>query len=246
MCVTIFSEKNMFNMTKHTKSAQKPYEKYLRDDNLGPKADDSDPIGEKKLPHREGYEQTLTESQLKDKHEWGDNEKAKPIEAALESATSNYVKHRSDAADLCTPPINVLVEKMRQKRLAEDYKVDKNAHWSHTFNEKTQQGSLPKTPKNAPQHNKHVLGNDPDRFSGTNTDPVNFHTETIHPLVGNITTADVNKIASNIKTGQSSEYDNAIMAILRLAHTEKRELSDIERKTVVDLKVARTTQMMQK
>jgi len=236
----------MFNMKKHTKSAQAPYEKYHRDENLGPKANDDAPISEKQLPHRDGFEQKITEDQMKDKHEWGDKEKAKPIEKLLESATSAYVKHRSDAGDLTVPPINALVEKIRQKRLAEDYKVDKKSHWSHTFNEKKQQGSLPAWSKNAPQHGNHSLCNDPDRFSGTNDDPVNFHKDNIHPLVGNITTADVDKVVTNIKTGKSTEYDSAMMAILRLAHNEKRELSDVERKTIVDLKIARTEQMMQK
>lgn len=230
----------MFNMKKHTKTAQAPYEKYHRDENIGPKANDSAPIEEKQLPHREGYEQTITEDQMKNKHEWGENEKAKPIEKLLESATSQYVTHRSDSGDLSMPPINALVEKIRQKRLAEEYSTKKTSHWSHTFNEKKQQGSLPKWSKNAPQHDKLVLNNDPDRFSGTQDAPK------IKPLVGNITTADVDQVATSIKTGQSSEYDNAIMAILRLAHSEKRELSNVEQKTIVDLKIARTTQMMQK
>jgi len=202
----------MFNMKQHTKSAQKPYEKYHRDENLGPKANDNASIGEKQLPHRNGFEQTVTEDQMKNEHECGDTQKAKPIEKLLESATSTYVKHRSDAGDLVVPPLNALVA------------------WN----------------KNAPQHDKYVLNNDPDRFSGTNSDPVNFHTEKIQPLIGNVTTADVNKVADSIKTGESGEFDGAIMAILRLAHNEKRELSDVERKTIVDLKVARTEQMMQK
>lgn len=235
----------MFNMKQHTKSAQAPCEKYQREENLGPKANDDAPIPEKQLPHRNGFEQTITESQMKDKNEAADNN-AKPIEKLLESATSKYVKHRSDAGDLSVPPMNALVEKIRQKRLAEDYKVDKNSHWSHTFNEKKQQGSLPKWDKNAPQHDKPVLNNDPDRFAGTNDDPVEFHTENIKPLIGDITTADVDRVATMIKTGQSAEFDGAIMAILRLAHNEKRELSNVERKTIVDLKISRTEQMMQK
>lgn len=233
-------------MKNHTKSAQAPYEKYHRNENLGPKANDDAPIQEKQLPHRDGFEQTVIEDQMAAKHKWGDKEKAKPIEKLLESATSKYVKHRSDAGDLSVPPINVLVEKMRQKRLANDYKVDKKSHWSHTFNENKQQGALPKWKKNAPQHDKYVLNNDPARFSGTNDDPVNFHNDKIQPLIGNITTADIDRVAINIKTGRSAEYDSAIMAILRLAHNEKRELSNVERKTIVDLKETRTKQMMQK
>lgn len=236
----------MFNMKKHTKSAQVPYEKYHRDKNLGPTANDNAPIPEKQLPHRDGFEQKITEDQIKSEHEWGDNEKAKSIEKLLESATSQYVKHRSDAGNLSVPPINVLVEKMRQKRLAEDYKVSKTPHWSHTFDEKKQQGSLPTWDGNVSQHDKYVLNNDPGRFSGTNTNPVEFHTEKIHPLVGNITTADVDKVATHIKTGQTAEYDTAIMAILRLAHNEKRELSNVEQNTIADLKIARTKQIIQK
>lgn len=236
----------MFNMKQHTKSAQKPYEKYHRDENIGPKANEDAPIPEKQLPHRDGFEQTITESQMKSQHEVGDKEDAKPIEKLLESATSKYVKHRSDAGNLSVPPMSALVEKIRQKRLAEDYNVDKSPHWSHAFNEKKQLGSLPKWQKNAPQHDKPVLNNDPDRFAGTNADPVEFHTEKIQLLVGNITTADVDKVATMIKTGQTTEFDGAIMAILRLAHNEKRELSNVEQKTIVDLKVARTEQMMRK
>lgn len=233
-------------MKQHTKSAQAPYEKYHREENLGPKANDDAPIPEKQLPHRDGFDQKITEDQMTSEHEWGDSEKAKTIEKLLESATSGYVKHRSSAGDLVSPPLDVLVEKMYQKREAEDYKVDKKSHWSHTFNEKKQSGSLPKWNKNFPQHEKHVLGNDPSRFSGNNTDPVEFHNETISPLVGNITTADIDQVAVSIKTGKSAEFDSAIIAILRLAHDEKRELSEVEQKTVVDLKVSRTEQMMPK
>ena len=64
-------------------------------------------------------------------------------------------------------------------------------------------------------------------------------------MIGNITTADIDRVAINIKTGRAAEYDGAIMAILRLAHNEKRELSRVEQKTIVDLKIARTDQMMQ-
>ena len=233
-------------MQKYTKSAQAPYEKYHREENVGPKANDDAPIWEKQLPHREGFEQKTIEDQMKNKHKWDDNKKAKSIEKLLESATSQYVKHRSDAGNLSIPPINVLVEKIRLKRLAEDYEVSKTPHWSHTFDEKKQQGALPTWSKNAPQHHKYVLNNDPGRFSGTNANPLEFHTEKIHPLIGNITTADIDRVAICVKTGQAAEYDNAIMAILRLAHSEKRELSNVERKTIVDLKIARTDQMMQK
>jgi hypothetical protein len=229
-----------------SKTAQMPYEKYHREKNTGPEADDDAPIYEKQLPHREGFEQTLTEDQIKPEHEWSDSENPQVIEKVLETATSPYVTHRSDAAELTVPPINALVEKIRQKRLAEDYEEEKKPHWSHSFNEKKQQGSLPKWKKNAPQHDKPVLNNDPGRFSGTNADPTKFHTEKIQPLVGGITTADMDRVAFGIKTGRSMEYDNAILAILRLAHDERRNLTEVERKTVTNLKIARTNKLMEK
>ncbi len=217
-----------------------PIEKYHREENLGPKADDDAPIAEKQLPHREGYEQTVTEDQI----DRDSDKEAQIIEKVLESADSPYVTHRSDASQLTVPPINALVEKIRQKRLAEDWKIQKDPHWSHTFNENKQKASLPKWSKNAPQHDKPVLHNDPDRFTGSNADPAEFHKDKITPLVGDITTADVDRVAYGVKTGQSIDYDNAIMAILRLAHDEHRELTQVEQKTVVNLKTARTKKLL--
>ncbi len=241
----------MFNMKNH-KTAQTPYEKYHREENIGPKADDNAPIHEKMLPHRQGYDQTVTEDQIKGEHEWGESEKkatsekTQIVEKKLESAKSDYVTHRSDAGDLEVPPINALVEKIRQKRLADDYKVDKKSHWSQTFNEKKQQGSLPKWKKNLSQQSGPVLNNDPERFTGSNTDPTEFHKDTITRLVGNITTADVDNIANGIKTAVSSDHNTAIMAILRLSHDERRELTNIEQSTVVNLKLARNKKILEK
>ncbi len=235
----------MFNIKTHNKAAQKPYEKYLREEHIGPKVEEVASIGEKKLPHRDGYEQTVTEDHLGSEHKVGDSEVPQIAEKELNSASSAYTDFRSDAADLSAPPISVLVEKIRQNR-ASEYKEDKTAHWSHTFNEKKQQGALPKWSKNAPQHDKPVLNNDPQRFSASNADPNNYSKDEIKPLIGGITTADVNKIAHNIKTGVSADYDSAILAILRLADEERRELTGIEKRTVVDLKIARTNEMMTK
>jgi len=234
----------MFNFKTHAKVAQKPYEVYHRDNPLGPTADDKVAIWEKSLPHRDGFEQTVTEDQITDEHEWKDKEKTQIMEKQLEaSPDSKYITHRSDVSDLTMPPMNILVETIRQKRLADDYNVDKKPHWSHTFDEKKQQGSLPSWSKNAPQHDKIVLNNDPARFSASNDATAK---QSIKPLIGDITTADVHKVADGIKEGHSIEYDNAILAILRLAHDEGRELTGIERNTVVNLKTARTKKLMQK
>lgn len=222
-----------------------PYEKYHRKETLGPKADDNAPVHEKKLPHRDGFEQTITEDQLGPEQKWADSEKTQILEKNLESGSSPYTDFRSDAADLSVPPINVLVEKIRQNRSA-DYHEHKEPHWSHTFNEKKQQGSLPKWPKNAPQHNKPVLNNDPQRFSASNANPNDYAKDSIKPLIGGITTADIDKVADGIKEGASADYDTAILAILRLTAEERRELTDIERRTIVDLKIARTNELMTK
>ncbi len=237
----------MFNMKNFTKSAQSPYEKYHRDNTLGPKADDKAPIWEKTLTHRDGFEQTITENQMKSEQENTEDKDAQVLEKVLESANSDYVRHRSDAGDLSMPPINALVEKMRRNRISDRQKDEINpAHWTLSFDDDKQLGALPKWPKMAPQHTKPVLGNDPNRFTGTNEDPTEFHKDEIKPLIGAITTADVDNVAIAIKNGRTAEYDAAVLAILRLAQEERRELSDIERKTVSNLKIARTQSVLNK
>lgn len=222
----------MFNLKK-TNAQITPTEKQIAQDNIGPGADDKQPITEKVLPHREGDKYTITEDQL-NAQKSADSSDAQIIEKVLNEAKS-YVTHRSDAAEISVPPINVLVEKMRQDRLANDWQEKKDTkHWSQTLDEKKQQATMPKWPKNAPQHDKIVLNNDPRRFEG----------EKPKPLVGNITTADVDRVAHLIKMGESLEYDTAIVAILREAEVEKRELTSVEQKTISDLKEARTNALL--
>lgn len=225
------------------KTAQVPYEKYNRDNILGPKADDKVSIQEKNLPHRQKKElEKTTEDQMTSKR--SQSSASQVVEKELNSAKSPYVTHRDEIQDLKIPAINALVEQIRQKRLAEDFKTDKKPHWSQTFNEQKQQGALPKFPKNAPQHTKPVLGNDPNRFSSVSDDPTESSQNKIKPLVGNITTADVDKIAHGIKTAASTDHNTAIMAILRLAHDERRELTNVEKKTIVNLKLARNEMLL--
>ncbi len=233
----------MFNMKKHQKQSQvAPYEKYLREEDVAPKADDRQPIWEKSLKHWTGDKGTTTEDQMQ--KEWDGNDDAPVIEKVLNEAKSKYVTHRSDATWLSVPPINALVEKIRQDRLAKDYKTEKESHWSHSYDEKSQQGALPKWPKIAPQHNKIVLNNDPERFKGVSSDLASGSSGKVRKIVGDITTADVDNVAHQIKIGSSVDYDTAIVAILRQANQEKRELSSIEQKSVVDLKVARTKALL--
>lgn len=221
----------------------KPYEKYNRENSLGPKVEETASITEKTLTHRTGYEETTTQDQLIAEHT--NKEKSAQInEKKLEKETSNLVEHRKDFSSLSVPPINILVEQIRQKRLAEDYHTDKTSNWTYAYDDKKQLGSLPRTKKNTGQHDKIVLNNDPNRFTSSSSDPTTIDKAKITPLIGKITTADIHRVADGIKTGASTDYDTAIMAILRLAHDERRELSQIERNTVVSLKTARTNKLL--
>ena len=135
----------------------------------------------------------------------------------------------------------------------EDWETTKKSNWTVDYNDKKQQGSLPRLSKNAPQHDKIVLNNDPRRFEGASALPTSetqSENEATHgqkpkitPLVGGINEDSATKIAEKIKTGSSVEYDSAIVAILRDAERESRELTSIERKTISDIKIARTKAM---
>ncbi len=239
----------MFNLKK----SQRASEKYLREENIGPKADDNQTITEKELPHRTGDQYTVTEDQIKSEHEIGDKDDAIVIEKVLNEAKS-YVSHRNDGTWLPVMPMQALVEKLRQKRAQDYWKPEKTSHWSQSYDEKKQQGSLPSWPKNTGQHDKIVLNNDPRRFETMNNlptdtdqsknDAARSNSNKITPLVGNISTADIDRVASMIKTGQSIDYDTAMVAILREAEMEKRELSPVEQKAISDLKQARTNKML--
>ena len=245
-------EKHMFNLKK--KLAQtKPYEKYLRDENVGPVADDSQPIWEKSLKHWQGDKDKVIEDQMQEQHST-ESKDAEVVEKVLNKAES-YVSHRNDGTWLPMPAINAVVEKMRQNR-AEDYNEQKEAHWSLTYDEKGQFGDLPKWPKNAPQHDKLSLPNDPRRFEDMDHLPAYYkqpdndaarkNEKDVKPLVGDLTTADVDRVVANIKTGKSMDYDSAIYAILNQCDTERRELTPVEQKTISELKIARTQSMLTK
>lgn len=243
----------MFNLSKKTKVAQAPvYEKNLRQDKIGPVDNDGQSIYEKELPHRDGEEKKVpTQGQFGNKHTVNDDSQI--IEKVLSEAKS-YVTHRTDKWSMPITPMSAVVEKMRQDRLSEDWKPEKTSHWSQTYNEKKQQGSLPKWPKNAPQSSAITLGNDPRRFEGMEGLPVHADQRkndaehgknvNIKPLVGNITTASITKVAHSIKAGEGIDYDKAVVAILREAEKEKRELTKVEQKTISELKIARTKSLL--
>lgn len=241
----------MFNLTHH-KTAETPYSKSLQQETIGPKADDEAPIVEKHLPHRDGYDQTTTEDQMSGKRKASGSD-AQIIEKILNDAKGKYIQHRDNQPVLTMPPINALVEKIRQKRIADFWKPleSKEKHWS-TSESKEQQGDLPKWPQNAAQHDKPVLQNDPKRFSkkemvlDTKKTKSKPSKNPVKPLVGDITTADVDNIVHAIKTGSTVDYDTAILGILKQADAEKRELSAIERQAIVNLKKARTNAFLKK
>ena len=106
------------------------------------------------------------------------------------------------------------------------------------------------------QHDKIVLNNDPRRFQETNNLPLHSDqqdndsarrtTTNIKPLVGNITTADADRLSQMIKSGASVDFDTAILAILKQCDSDKRELTAIEQKAISDLKIARTHALLTK
>jgi len=236
----------MFNAKSFKEAQVAPTEKYLRKEDKAKPADDDQPIAEKKLPDRKGDLEKVTEGQMKDdsvhsmKNEEGDKEKdAQLLEGILNEAGGKYIDHRNDSTWLKVPPVAAVVEKLRAERQKESKEAqEKDSHW--TTKKPTQNADLPALAKNAPQHKKTVLENDPRRFTGVKN-PVDSKSKTeVKPLVGDITTADLDKAVAIIKTGQTMDYDAAIVAILKNADAETRELTDIEQKTISDLKVART------
>jgi hypothetical protein len=216
----------MFNLRK----AQRIQEKYMRDDNLGPKADDDQPITEKVLPHREGHKYTILEEWLQDRHE-NEAKEAHLLEKVF-TERKGYIDHRHAEDGLSVPSINDVVARLEVER-REAWKTEKDPHWSQT-NKRNQNGELPAWPKVAPQHDKIVLNNDPRRFKGDST----------APLIGGITMASLQGVADMIKNGQAADYDIAMTAILKDADQDKRELTEIEQTTIHDLKIARTKSLL--
>ena len=223
-------------------------EKMLRDSAIDPYNNDPKTIPEKKLPHREGNKYTTTEDQFERE---AINE-SEVLEKVLNDAKS-YIVHRSDAGEISVPPISALVEEKQQERMKE-WKTTKQENWTVSFDDKKQQGELPRTSKNAPQQDKIVLNNDPQRFKDKGNLPISEnqpendkgHGETpnITPLVGDISKEDMNRVAENVKSGLSIEYDSAIVAILKDAERDSRELTSIEQKVISGLKIARTRAMI--
>ena len=239
-------ENLMFNLRK-TKEAQVATEKYLRQNTLGPIADDGQPIAEKVLPHREGDKDLIAEADLD--NEENTKKEMQIIEKILDGAKSFGVEQRvGNESGIMSPPINEIVARMEKERVAADFKTQKEPHWSQTSakrQQNQQRGALPKWPKNAPQHDKTVLNNDRDRFKGK-ADAGSGDVMDTEMLVGGLRVADLAKAVKRIKQGKAADYDMAITAILREADLDERELTQVEQTTVSDLKTARTRAMLKK
>jgi len=239
----------MYNRKKTKQAQVASYEKYLRNENLGPKSNDSQRITEAELPHRTGDIDNITESQMKDVQTMPEVENNKIIEKILNDTPSYLsVPHRDVSASLTMPPINVLVEKLRQDRLQDfkDNESKESNHWTLAYD--NQNAELPKWSKNAPQikPEKSDLQNDPGRFKDIKTKDMlkGNNKNKLTPVTASLNRIDVDYIVESIKKGNSLDYDAAIVAILKQADAEKRELSSIEQKTISNLEIARTRAML--
>lgn len=222
-----------FNLKSHKVANIQPSEKYLRDNNLGPVADDKQSIAEKEVPHREGNKNTTTEQQMSGLH-MADNS-SQIIEKVLNDVNGKYVDHRKGDTELTIPPINAIVEKMRQDRL-EDYKPEVKSNWTIDFNDKKQNGALPAWPKSP--DSKGINQYESSQWNKS-------HPEA-EEIVKGVTKADIDGLVHSIKTGKTLDYDAAIVAILRQADVDKRELTHVERQTISSIKIARTKSFLQK
>jgi len=170
-------------------------------------------------------------------------------EEVIEKVLEDTDGQRNDVSQLKVPPMAALNEKLRRERL-KDFNTDKDPHWSQTFNEGKQHGALPDWPVNKGQHHEVVLQNDPRRFEGVDQLPVDPTAGSVpkkqepKPLVGDITTADINRVVMSIKQGDTIDYDAAIAAVLGPSEDEKRELTPQEKRAIGELKAARTKAMI--
>lgn len=221
-----------FNLKKAKQERSvKPYSKYLTEDSIEPESKNTFTTTEANLPDRKGDNHDIVGRQIIEEHT---NKEAQTIEYVLNNAKSWHPHRVKDSFEktLYVPPINDLVERLRQARNSE-YTVQKDSHWSTQPN--TQNEGLPEWPKQAPQHDKQVVNNDSRRFQD----------ESVKPLEGfHVKASDFTKVAIGIKLGSSSEYDNAIRMILKVANDERRELTDEEKSLVQDLKKDRTLALL--
>ncbi len=198
------------------------YENYLREENVGPEADDTQPILEKMLDDRTGNKYTTVE-------DWLDKQRKASDVRVVEKLLNDTEKFRKGNKVLRMPAISEAVARIEAERRKE-FKSEGKKDWTNDLPD--QNGALPKWPKAPAQHDHIVLPNDPRRFE----------TEETKPLIGDITIDKLSKIACRIKDGDSAEYDVAIAAILKEA--EGRDLTAVEEKTIVDLKIARTKSLV--
>lgn len=231
----------MFNISK-IKESQVATEKYLREEDVAPQnSNKPDSTTEKTLDHKIEKLDTTTEDQLKNSRKESD---IKIIEKVLDEAKSSYTNFRDDSTWLSVPPIAALVEKNRQDQMKTIWKTDNQEHWTVSFDDKEQLGDLPRSNKIKLQHDNMVLGNDPRRFESLTVSNNIIEKGKIQPMVGDIKKSDLERVASSIKSGESLEHDTVIIAILKQAEKEQRELTLIEQQEISRLKIARTNKLL--
>lgn len=224
-----------FNLKKAKKEAGKnsvkPYEKYIRDESIEKPSKQYPDTTEKALPDRKGDNHDVIGRQIIEEHT---NKQAQTIEYVLNNVKSWYPHRFKDtfSKNLLVPPINDLVARLRSAR-NDDYEIKNEKHW--TTEKNTQNAGLPEWPAQASQHDKPVINNDSRRFTE----------DTVEPLQGfKVSSSDLKKVAIGIKLGSSSEYDNTIRMILKIANDERRELTEEEKSLVQDLKKDRTLALL--
>ena len=134
--------------------------------------------------------------------------------------------------DLYVPAINAFVEKMIQDRRSEFTKAQKKEdNW--TTKSPTQNGGLPKWPKVAPQSDKATITNTIDRKPNQEA-----------LIGGSIIKASVDDAVKAIKTGATKTFDERIVAFLKKANDEGRDLTQDEKKKIEEIKLSRTQQYL--
>ena len=167
---------------------------------------------------RRGYQKATTEGQF-DKRKEG------------ETAITEKQMDRPASAALFVPAISAVVTDIVNKRRSEFtslQETDKD-HW--TMAKTTQNADLPKWPGTAAQPDDIQLANDPRRKS----DEMIGKAASVERMV---------RVASAVRKGETADYDQQILAILKPVIDAGRELTPAEQNKIASLKQTRTTSIL--
>ena len=167
---------------------------------------------------RRGYQKATTEGQF---------DKRKDGEAAITEKQMD----RPTEASLFVPAISAVVTDIVNKRRSEFTSLqekDKD-HW--TMAKTTQNADLPKWPGTASQPDDIQLANDPRR----KPDEMIGKAASVGGMI---------RVASAVRKGETADYDQQILAVLKPAIDAGRELTTAEQNKIASLKQARTTSIL--